>query len=588
MKWVLAESDNEAASRLAESAGLPLIVAKLLVNRGITGPDAAERFLASDLSRLSDPGIFSHMSKAVDRIRMAITANEKIVVYGDYDVDGVTGASLLYLALRQLGAMVSCYIPDRLSEGYGLNARALEKLRTSGVGLVISVDCGITAVREAESARTLGLDLIITDHHEFEQSGRSAGSNGPNDATLPAAYAILHPGLLLSGTSPAVCESVSCLTGVGVAFKLAQALLNAGPGDARLLSFLDLVTLGTVADVGRIVGENRILVRHGLAALSADTGTQRPGIAALIQVSGLKDRKIGVGTIGFTLAPRINASGRIERADTAFELLTTDSMEKAHELASSLDEVNKERQAVESGVCEEARSQCRAFDTQAAGALVLCSEEWHPGVIGIVASRIVEEFYRPAALISMQNGVGKGSARSIPGFDLYEGLSACADLLLGFGGHKYAAGFTIAKENIQPFRERLGSLVIERMGAAGFIRTLTVDSAVTLDELTMDLMRELERLAPFGQGNPEPRLGARDLTVVSSRAVGVNHMKLRLRQRNGVALDAIAFNRGDLLGNQVKDGVRLAVVFTPRINTWNNRTAVELELRDLKVETNQS
>ena len=271
------------------------------------------------------------------------------------------------------------------------------------------------------------------------------------------------------------------------------------------------MTLGTVADVGRITGENRILVKHGLELLSSDSETQRPGIAALKQVAKLNDKKIGVGIVGFTLAPRINASGRLERADTAFRLLTTDSREEAPEMAATLDAVNRERQSVEEDIWKDARRLCRQDEPDAAGALVLSSEKWHPGVIGIVASRIVEEFYRPAALICVQNGVGKGSARSIPGFDLYEGLAGVLGPALGFGGHKYAAGFTIAKENIPQFRERLGALVLERIGPDGFIRPLTIDSAVTLDDLTMDLMEEMEKLAPFGQGNPEPRFGARGL-----------------------------------------------------------------------------
>ncbi|MCK9419499.1 MAG: single-stranded-DNA-specific exonuclease RecJ [Nitrospirae bacterium] len=588
MKWVLAESDNGAAAALAESAGLHPLIARLLVNRGISDPSEASTFLACDLSAMSDPGIFSQMEKAVGRIRSAIAGGEKIVVYGDYDVDGVTGASLLFLALQQSGAKVDCYIPDRMTEGYGLNAKALETLKTAGTQLVISVDCGITAVQESRHARSIGLDLIITDHHEFDHApAPERGSNGPDDFILPNAYAVLHPGLLSSGVSPALREFVSGLTGVGVAFKLAQAFLGASSIDERLMNYLDLVTLGTIADVGRITGENRILVRHGLDRLSSDLDTQRPGIAALKQVSGLNNKKIGVGIVGFTLAPRINASGRMERADAAFQLLTTSSPEEALKLASALDAVNRERQSVELAVWEDARGLCRAIDTDAAGALVLSSGKWHAGVIGIVASRIVEEFYRPTALICVRDGVGKGSARSIPGFDLYEGLVGCSDLLLGFGGHKYAAGFTLAEDNIPRFRERLSALVLERIGPEGFVRTLSVDGAVSLDELTRDLMAQIEKLGPFGQGNPEPRLGARDLSVVSSRIVGKKHLKLRLRQSRlgrDVSLDAIMFKGGHLLGKKIRDGSRLAAVFTPRLNVWNGNTTVELELRDIKVE----
>jgi single-stranded-DNA-specific exonuclease len=594
MKWVLAGSDDGVIAALAEQSNLHPLIARLMVIRGITGALDARAFIACELSAISDPGVFDQMEKAVARIRAAIARGEKIVVYGDYDVDGVSGASLLFLALRQLGAHVNSYIPDRMTEGYGLNAKALEIVKTAGAQLVISVDCGITAVQVAETARSIGLDLIITDHHEFNRSNSSNrlnslnASDSSNDLILPNAYAVLHPGLLASGVSTALRESVSGLTGVGVAFKLAQALLGVSSVDERLTTYLDLVTLGTIADVGKITGENRTLVKHGLDRLSSDSDAQRPGIAALKQVSKLNNKKIGVGIVGFSLAPRINASGRLERADAAFQLLTTNSREEALTLATALDVVNRERQSVEEGILEDARKLCREIDTDAAGALVLSSEKWHAGVIGIVASRIVEEFYRPAALICVRDGVGKGSARSIPGFDLYEGLAGCSDLLLGFGGHKYAAGFTIAQDNIPRFRERLSALVLERTGPEGFVRTLFVDGAVTLDELTLDLMEKIERLGPFGQGNPEPRLGARDLSVVSSRIVGNNHLKLRLRQQSGVSLDAIMFKRGHLLGKQVRDGSRIAAVFTPRINSWNGTTTVELEIRDLKTEKENS
>ncbi len=393
---------------------------------------------------------------------------------------------------------------------------------------------------------------------------------------------------MVQGCSSADRLSVSGLTGVGIVFKFVQALQGTGTDDEQIRSHLDLVTLGTVADVGKIMGENRILVKHGLEVLSSSTTSGRPGIVALKQVTGLQGKKIGVGAVGFTLAPRINASGRLERADTAFRLLTTDSPEEAMALASVLDRVNKERQAVEETIREDARQQCLRTDLSALGAIVLSSDEWHPGVIGIVSSRIAEEFYRPTALICVRNGVGKGSARSIPGFNLYEGLCACADLLLGFGGHTYAAGFSITPENIPLFRDRLSAIVRERMGPQGFVRTLSVDGAVTLNDLTIDMIREIEKLAPFGQGNPEPRLGTRGLEVVASRIVGSKHLKLRLKQGNGATMGAIAFNRGSQLGNQVRDGARLAAVFTPRLNVWNGTTTVELDIKDMKADKENS
>ncbi len=597
IKWVLAEPDAGITDMLADQAGLHPLIARLMANRGIIDPQAARSFLSCELSTLSDPGIFSQMDTAVNRVRTAIAKDEKIVVYGDYDVDGVTGSSLLYLALKGLGANVISYIPDRMSEGYGLNAGALEKIKAFGAGLVISVDCGITAFREAKAARSLGLDLIITDHHELPKPNREAPGPGVNrdapgpgeglpdsEVTLPEVQAILHPALVAQGCSAADCLFVSGLTGVGIVFKFVQALLGTGTDEEQLRSHLDLVTLGTVADVGKIIGENRILVKHGLEVLSSNKPAGRPGIAALKQVAGLQGKKIGVGAVGFTLAPRINASGRLERADMAFRLLTTDSPEEAMALASVLDRVNKERQAVEEAIREDARQQCLRMDLSALGAIVLSSDEWHPGVIGIVSSRIVEEFYRPTALICVRNGVGKGSARSIPGFNLYEGLCACSDLLLGFGGHTYAAGFSIAPENIPLFRDRLSAVVRDRMGPQGFVRTLSVDGAVTLDDLTIDMIREIEKLAPFGLGNPEPRLGTRGLEVVASRIVGSKHLKLRLKQGNGATMGAIAFNRGSQLGNQVRDGARLAAVFTPRLNVWNGTTTVELDIKDMKID----
>jgi len=580
MKWVLAESDEAAISALAERAGLHPLVARLMVIRGIAEPIAARAFLDCELSSLSGPAVFSGMDRAVSRIQKAVSGREKITVYGDYDVDGVTGASLLYLALKSLGADVECYLPDRMSEGYGLNPQALAKIKASGAGLVITVDCGISAKSEAQVARSLGLDLIITDHHEIDGSN---GLSGSNVSALPDAYVVLHPSLLAPDAA-AMRDQVSGLTGVGIAYKLAQALLGVSADDVRLTQYLDLVTLGTVADVGRISGENRVIVKHGLDRLSTDETPQRPGIAALKQISGLSGKKIGVGNVGFTLAPRINASGRLERADIAFRLLVTESGEEARDIAATLDEVNRARQSVEENIAEQAKQTCQREDLSATGAFVLFSQDWHPGVIGIVASRMVEEFYRPAALICLKDGIGKGSARSIPGFDLYHGLVRCSDLLLGFGGHKYAAGFTIAEEMILQFRDRLSALVMEAMGPQGFVRTLVVDGAVELGDLTIDLMHELEKLAPFGQGNPEPRFGARGLEVVSSRIVGNNHLKLRLRDRGGTALDAIAFKRGNLQGRQVRDGARVAAVFTPRINAWSGKTAVELEIRDIKVD----
>jgi single-stranded-DNA-specific exonuclease len=587
VKWVLTDIDEKQVAALSDRTGLHPLVARLMCNRGITDPADAREFLECDLSLLSDPAVFRDMDRAVMRIRKALSAKEKIVLYGDYDVDGVTGTALLFLVLKRIGAHVAYYIPDRVSEGYGLNSEAIEKIKAAGAGLVITIDCGISAIDEARMSRSLGLDLILTDHHEFNRLNGLDGVNDSNDISrhdyiIPEAYAILHPLLLAADVSPAAADRLSGLTGVGVAFKLAQALLDLSADDEDMARYLDLVVLGTVADVGKISGENRILVKHGLERLSAER--HRPGIAALKQVSGLNGKKISVGTVGFTLAPRINASGRLDRADLAFRLLTTESREEAESLASALEELNTERRSVQEGIWQEARRFCLGKDLTSIGAFVLSSKDWHPGVIGIVASRIAEEFYRPTALICVKDGVGKGSARSVPGINLYEGFARCSDLLLGFGGHKYAAGFTVAEDKIDLLRDRLSTIAREAAGSQGFVRTISLDGSVELEILTIDLVREIEKLSPFGQGNPEPKLGARGLKVVTSRIVGKNHLRLKLKSRGGQALDAIAFKQGNLHAGKINDGSRLAAVFTPRLNAWNGNTAVELDIKDIKVD----
>ena len=573
MRWVLAEHDAGAAALLAERAGVHPLIARILAVRGITEPGKAQAFLSSDLSSLSDPSVFIGMAAAIVRILGAAATGQRVIVYGDYDVDGVSGSAILWLALKDLGADAVSYIPDRITEGYGLNDQALRKIEATGARVVITVDCGISAVREARTARDLGIDLIITDHHEF-------------DGSVPEAFAVLHPSLLQPDVAAEQQERIAGLTGAGMAFKLVQGLLGAEAGDARMARFLDLVTLGTIADMGRVTGENRILVKHGLELLSAGNGSVRPGIAALKEVAGLSGRRVTAGTVGFTLAPRINASGRLASADAAFRLLTTTDPDEARALAADLDTVNRERQALEERIWSAARERClEAGDLSGTGAFVLASEDWHPGVIGIVASRIVDEFYRPTALISLKEGVGKGSARSIPGFDLYAGLLQCSDLLMGFGGHKCAAGMTVSADRIPQFRDRLSKLVLDHFGADGFVRTLKVDASVSLDELNFDLLAELEKIAPFGQGNPEPRLGIKGLEVLSVRHVGGNkHVKMRLRQQNGRSVDAIAYNRGEAFAGRLRQGNRIAAVFVPRCNTWNGNAAIELEIKDIKLE----
>lgn len=563
-QWVQMPPDGEAHPMLVGELGLRPVTASVLINRGIRTPAAARLFLNPSFSDLIDPLRLNDMDRAVSRIREAVQRSERVVIYGDYDVDGVTATTLYLDYFKRQGLGADFYIPDRLREGYGLNEGAIRALRAQGTTLLITADCGTTSVGEIRLARTLGMDVIVTDHHEV-----------PDE--LPPATALLNPKRDDAGYP----EKGLCTA--GLTFKVIQALTGTVPADG-----LDLVALGTIADVSPLMGENRILVKEGLKQL---TEGRRPGIRALKEAAGLPEAPVKAGTVGFTLAPRINASGRLMDAGEAVRLLTTPSLEDARRIAQSLNLQNRQRQEIEEKILEEAcarvESEC---DFQKDGCIVLASRQWHLGVVGIVAARLVERYYRPAVLLAVgSDGLAKGSARSIAGFNLVEGLRRSGEFLVRFGGHYSAAGLTLREEFIPALRERLSSVAWEWLKPDDFRPKQRIDASVEWEDLTPGLVAELESLAPFGPANPEPTLLLRRLIPVDPRIVGNNHLKFSVKKPNArsgpsmnPSFDAIGFRMGDRMG-LFRNGVTVDLVFTPERNTWQGRERLQLRVKDLRV-----
>ncbi len=549
------------ARRALEQDGLSPLCACVLAARGIAGPEEAARFLSCGPQRFHDPFLLKDMDKAAARIRAAIGSGELICVYGDYDVDGITATCLLTEALAWLGGQVVSYIPDRTEEGYGLNPGAIARLAGEGVTLIVTVDCGITAVNEVEFARSLGVDVVVTDHHHCKDK-------------LPAAVAVVNP--RQDGCAYPFPE----LAGVGVALKTAQALAGPERRDEVFRRFGELAAIGTVADVMRLTDENRALVRQGLELLAR---TRRPGLRALLREAGLEPGVLPTAvTVGYGLAPRINAAGRMEQAMVALELLLTRDEERGEALAGTLCRLNRERQAIELAIYDECAALLAANPQLAAPAIVLAGEGWHQGVVGIVASRLAEKYSCPAFMICLEHGQGKGSCRSFGGFNLFAALERCAPLLEGFGGHEMAAGFTILEENIPAFREAVCRLVELRTGGAPMEAAIDVDAEIDCCSLlTAPQVESLSLLEPFGTGNPKPVFLLRGACVVSCCDVGAGrHLKMKLR-RDGVVLDAIFFS-ANAAACGVAPGDRLDVLFTPQINEFRGNRAVQLQLCDLR------
>lgn len=546
--------------RAMEAAGIPSLAAMVLCARGLDTPEKAAAFLDSSLGQLRDPLLMKDMDKAAARVARALEAGETIAVYGDYDVDGITSTCLLTDFLRREGGQVIPYIPDRMEEGYGLNTDALDTLQREGVSLVVTVDCGITAVEEADHARALGVDLVITDHHECK-------------SRLPQAEAVVDP-------HRSDCPyPFKCLAGVGVALKLVLAL--GGPARQRELleRYADLAAVGTVADVMSLTGENRTIVRLGLEGLRR---TRRPGLKALLQEAGLEERPLTSSTIGYTLAPRINASGRMGRAALAGELLLTDSPARGEELAAELCQLNRDRQAIEAEIYEECEALAQALPQQQRYALVLAGEHWHQGVVGIVASRLADKYSCPAFMICLQDGKGKGSCRSFAGFNLFAALEHCAPLLEGFGGHELAAGFTIREENIPAFAQAMNDYVRAATGGEEMVSVLDIDAEVEDPGLlTLEGAESLDLLEPYGAGNPKPVFSLSGCLITAlSEVGGGRHLKLKLAA-GGRSFDAIFFSATAAQAG-VTVGDRVDVAFTPQVNEYRGWRTVQLQVCDLR------
>ena len=560
-QWNLRHGAGSAARAQLERAGLPALCAAVLCARGLDTPEKAADFLSSSPDLLHDPFLLKDMDRAVARIGHALESGEVIAVYGDYDVDGITSTCLLTEYLRERGGRVVSYIPDRTEEGYGLNPSAINYLNTLGVSLIVTVDCGITAVDEVEYARALGMDVVVTDHHQCKER-------------LPAACAVVDP------------RRADCtypfpeLAGVGVALKVALALTPPEERPAVLERYCELAAIGTVADVMSLTRENRAMVSMGLAAL-VETG--RPGLRALLREVGCDEGRVpSAVTVGYGLAPRINAAGRMEQAKVALDMLLTREELPGKQLSHALCALNRERQAIEMGIFEACDRLLQKDPGLAEGVIVLAGEGWHQGVVGIVASRLAERHACPAFMICLEGGKGKGSCRSYGGFNLFGALEKCAHLLEGYGGHELAAGFTILEENIPAFRAEMRAQVAEYAACHEMVSSVDVD--VEVDDcalLSVGQVESLSMLEPFGSGNPKPVFLLRAVTVVSCGDVGGGrHLKMRVR-RDGVTMDAIFFG-ANCAACGVNPGDRLDLIFTPQINEFRGSHMVQLLLCDLR------
>ncbi len=570
--WQVAAIDSGREKQLADETGIAPLLARLLINRGIKDGLSARHFLSPQLTQLHDPFLLNDMTPAAERIGQAIKKKEDILIYGDYDVDGITGVTLLVSALKKWGGRVSYYIPHRIKEGYGLNKRVIEKASGEGIKLIITVDCGITALEEVAYAQQRGIEVIVTDHH---QQGER----------LPQAIAVINP--VRKDSSYPFRE----LAGVGVAFKLVQALEMQAEGlnlstlnfqaSTGIWEYLDLVALGTIADVVPLRGENRILVKYGLRELGR---TGKPGLQALMEVTGIADRRLTSSQVSFVLAPRLNAGGRLGEAERGVRLLLAESKEEALPLARGLDQENKKRQQMQLRIVKEGISKIEAeVDLEAEKVIVLADESWHPGVVGIVASRLAEKFYRPVILIALDEERGKGSARSIESFHLFRALRECQDLLLSLGGHSLAAGLTIDREKIKELRERMNEIAVARLSKEDLTPKLKIDSRLSLKDMSLELIEILDSLGPFGRGNTRPLFTSTGVKLFESpHLVKNNHLKLRVTE-GGPVREAIGFKMGDKLPQLSGETAGVDLAYSLEVNEWRGTKTIQLHLKDIRL-----
>ncbi len=540
--------------RLAATGGFSPLIAQLLYNRGLTEPSQLEPFLSGDKRLAGDPSQLPDIEPAVARIYRALLSGENIAIYGDFDADGITGTAILVQGLSSLGGKLVPYIPHRLTEGYGLNIAALENLHRQGISLVITVDCGITALAEVKRANRLGLDIIITDHH----------SPLPE---MPPAVATIDPKRADSS------YPFSELTGAGVALKLLQALLQNLGKEEQLEGLMDLAALGTVADMAPLSGENRYLVKQGLKMMNT---TPRLGLGEIISQAGLTPGSLSAESISWTIAPRLNAAGRLAHAMTSYKLLMTDSPQEARDLAIWLEEKNTERQKLTTKVLAIAREQIIA---QGISPMLVAADKDYPiGIAGLIAGRLAEEFYRPAIVIRTGETVSSGSGRSIPEFNIIAALTQCRSLLSQFGGHSQAAGFTLPTKNLPRFQEHLSRLATEQLADADLRPQLDIDAKVTLPDLSGDTFNAIQQLAPFGRGNPSPTFLSQGAEIINCRTMGngAQHLRLKLKQ-GGTVWDGVGFRLGSYLA---EISPQLDIVYNLEIDRWEGKERLRLNIID--------
>jgi single-stranded-DNA-specific exonuclease len=582
-RWLVNRTNPEYIKYLSKISSISPVLAQIFINRGIKTPEEINSFLNPHISQLSDPFDMQGMETAVDRITAAQKKGEKVLVHGDYDVDGLSATAIILKALEILGIDCHYFIPNRIEHGYGFNLSSVEKAKQTGATLIITVDCGITSFETAALCRKEGIDVIITDHHEplkirnskFEtRNSKLEDANCQGlDFNLPEALTVINPKF------SDIQSSISNLSGAGVAFKLVHALstihnLHSLTADA-IHDFLDLAALGTMADVVPLTGENRLIVKGGLRLIGDGA---RLGLRALKKVSGIEGKVLKPGLLSFTIIPRINAAGRVSDSNRVVKLLLTDSEDEAFDISLWLDKLNSERQQIEEEVYQEALYK---LNNKGMGpVIVLSSEGWHKGVIGIVASRIAEVFYRPAVIISTEGHTAKGSARSIPNFDICKAFTGCSKYLTGFGGHKQAAGLELESKNIPSFEECISKIADETFAREDLIPSLEIDADVDFSDINFDLTREFEMLEPFGAGNSEPLLGSKRLEVLYPRIVKNNHLKMKLRQNNQ-SIDAIGFDMAVFL-DKLDISSTVDAAFTPFINEWEGSRCLQLNVKALR------
>jgi len=542
-------------NQLSKELGISKVLAQILVNRKVNSPAEAEKFLKAGIGDLFSPHLFSDMPKAIGLVKKALENKEKVMVFGDYDVDGITSTVLVKNTLVSLGLDVLHHIPHRIKEGYGLNKEIINFAKENKVKLMVTADCGTANHKEVEGLRQANIDVIVTDHHE------------PQDLNLPAASSMINPKLKHSG------YPYRDLAGVGVAYKFCQAVTN-----SLLSEDLDLVTLGTIADSVPLNGENRIIAKEGLARMGQ---TKRPGLRALIENAGIENKKFNSTYVSFIIAPRLNASGRMSNAEVSLKLLMSESREEAQGLAKELEQFNRQRQKVESKILEEAEEMInREINFKEQKVIVIAKEDWHQGVLGIVASKLADRFYRPAIVISLNEDLCKGSARSIKNFHLFDALVHCKELLDSFGGHAHAAGLLITKDNIDDFRKSINKLAHDRLKIEDLLPSMDIDLEFPLSDLNENMVRELEALEPFGMGNSEPLFYTRSLKL-KGQVQSLSRQTLKFWVTDGlVTCQVIAFGMSSLLDSLMQAG-SFDLVYTPKIDSWRDDESLILEAKDI-------